>query len=52
MGYGDFALHSLALNNGKRFASFVLDEAHIYSSAKCKLLAKLLPELKVSVVTP
>ena len=46
-GYSDFEIHSLALANGKAFAKFVLEEKHLYSSAKCCLLAKLLPELQV-----
>ena len=52
LGYSDFELHSFALSNGKRFADFVLSEEHLYSSAKCRLLAKLLPELKVGCCIP
>ena len=46
-GYSDYEIHSLALANGKAFTKFVLEEKHLYSSAKCCLLAKLLPELQV-----
>ena len=52
LGYSDFELHSFALSNGKRFADFVLSQEHLYSSAKCRLLAKLLPELQVGCCIP
>lgn len=46
--YSDYELHSLSLSNGGPFTKFLLEEKHLYSSAKCCFLAKLLPELKVS----
>ena len=52
LGYSDFELHSFALNNGKHFADYALSKEHLYSSAKCGLLAKLLPELKVGCCIP
>ena len=46
-GYSDFQIHSLAEENGPLFKSFLLPEKYIYNSVKCRMLAKLLPELKV-----
>ena len=46
-GYSDYELHALARSNGSAFAKFVLEDKHLYSSAKCCFLAKLLPELQV-----
>ena len=47
LGYSDFSLHCLALNNAPRFSEFLLDPEHLMDSAKCRALAELLPKLKV-----
>lgn len=47
LSYSDFQLHSLALENGTAFKDYLLGQDHLYASAKCRYLAKLLPELKV-----
>ena len=48
LGYSDFSLHCLALNNAPKFSQFLLDPEHLMDSAKCRALAELLPKLKVS----
>ena len=50
LGYSDFSLHCLALNNAPRFSQFLLDPEHLMDSAKCRALAELLPKLKVSPI--
>ncbi|KAK9819591.1 hypothetical protein WJX72_000080 [[Myrmecia] bisecta] len=46
LGYSDFSLHAFALANGRAFRKFLLDPSHALASGKCRLLAKLLPELQ------
>ncbi|CAK0783636.1 hypothetical protein CVIRNUC_006835 [Coccomyxa viridis] len=46
LGYSDFSLHCLALNNAPKFSQFLLDPEHLIDSAKCRALAELLPKLK------
>lgn len=45
--YSDFALHSFAAAHGKAFAKYLLPKERVRESAKCRFLARLLPELKV-----
>lgn len=52
LGYSDYELHSFALDNGERFSSYILKEEHLFCSAKCRFLAKLLPDLKVLPLRP
>ncbi len=47
LGYSDFGLHRFALNQGAKFADFLLDPEHLMDSAKCRALSELLPKLKV-----
>ena len=47
--YSDFALHSFAAAHGKAFAKFLLPAQRVRDAAKCRFLARLLPELKASL---
>ena len=47
--YSDFALHSFAAAHGKAFAKFLLPAQRVHDAAKCRFLARLLPELKASL---
>ena len=47
--YSDFALHSFAAAHGKAFAKFLLPAERVRDAAKCRFLARLLPELKASL---
>jgi hypothetical protein len=46
-GYSDHRLHRFAAAHPKRFGGFMLDAAALRDSGKCRLLARLLPQLKV-----
>ena len=48
--YSDFALHSFAAAHGKAFAKFLLPAERVRDAAKCRFLARLLPELKASLI--
>ena len=49
--YSDFSLHGLATSSN-RFAEFCLEDAHVFESGKCTLLAELLPALQVPMLPP
>ncbi len=48
--YSDLALHSFAAAHGKAFAKFLLPAERVRDAAKCRFLAQLLPEVKVSLI--
>jgi len=50
LGYSDFGLHCFALNQGPKFADFLLDPEHLMDSAKCRVLSEILPKLKVDAL--
>ena len=50
LGYSDFGLHCFALNQGPKFADFLLDPEHLMDSAKCRALSEILPKLKVGAL--
>lgn len=47
LSYSDFSLHRFALNQGTRFADFLLSPEHLMDSAKSRALSELLPKLRV-----
>ena len=47
LSYSDYGLHRFALNQGSKFADFLLDPEHLMDSAKCRALSELLPKLRV-----
>ncbi|KAK9838506.1 hypothetical protein WJX81_003780 [Elliptochloris bilobata] len=50
--YSDFGLHSFSAAHGKAFVKYLLPVERVQDAAKCRFLARLLPELKAKGSRP